>query len=249
LDEDGVKRNRFKRFWNFWKGPYFVKGMEGSNVVLQAFEKEKAITVHQNRVKRYIYPLRGLGAVGDARNGYLQSVLDHRKEEDGSIEYKVLWQLQRGQKVEWVDESLVPLNLVLDYFDHFGVVQDKSKEIREMRRQKKKQGIRIDEEGKMDLGKSIGIQRTTKEDDKRGETSRQENSGSDQVTDLVDNERDCGDGSVGQADSRTARVPTIPANNTHSFKRQQQQKSITGLGSSAQLPPRRSPRLAQGGGV
>jgi hypothetical protein len=126
-EEEEPKKNKFKRFWTFWKGPYFVKGMEGSNVVLQAFEKDKRMVVHQNRVKRYIYPLRGLGAAGDARNGYLKAVLGHKKEANGLMEYKVIWQLQRGEKVEWVDESIVPLNLVLEYFDRLGIVVEDEK--------------------------------------------------------------------------------------------------------------------------
>ena len=86
------------------------------NVVLKAFEKDKPITVHHSRVKRYLYPLRGLGAIGDARNGYLSMVLDQKKV-DGNTQYKVSWQLQRGTKIEWIDESIVPLQLILDYLD------------------------------------------------------------------------------------------------------------------------------------
>jgi hypothetical protein len=237
LDEEGKNQNRFKRFWNFWKGPYFVKGMEGSNVVLQAFERERAITVHQNRVKRYIYPLRGLGAVGDARNGYLQSVLDHKKEEDGSIEYKVLWQLQRGQKVEWVDESLVPLNMVLDYFDRLGIiVEDKSEETKEMR--KMIQGQRTDHQGKMDFGNSKGIVSHNHQDDEEGDTNVKS-------SDVVGTERV--GGSKRQADSSSARSPSPPASNkTASIKGSTHPRSKGRVGSSAQQPPRRSPRLAQG---
>jgi hypothetical protein len=244
LDDEGINQNRFKRFWNFWKGPYFVKGMEGSNVVLQAFERDKAYTVHQNRVKRYIYPLRGLGAVGDARNGYLQDVLDHRKEDDGSREYKVLWQLQRGQKIEWVDESLVPLNLILEYLDRLGIVPvDDTNWREELKRwTKMKDGERTDHQGKKDLGHGKGTDVSDHQDDEEGDGHTdlkvkgggvQVRKGGGEVTERV------GGKSGRQLRSRVAPQGATSTRNTPSRSGSTKQ----GVDSSARPPPRRSPRL------
>jgi hypothetical protein len=119
VEEEGNKKlGKFKRLWTHWRGPYFVVEVKGDNVLVAkgGASKESQRWVNQVRVRRYLYPLRGLADEGVKRGGYINQIIG-RKLLRGSIQYQVVWVTPQGEKKEWIREGLVPYSLVQRYFE------------------------------------------------------------------------------------------------------------------------------------
>jgi len=112
--KDGVK---YKRMWKFWKGPYFVLEVMGPNVKIVEKLDGKSQVVHRNRVRKYRYPLRGLGVEGQRREGYLLKVVGEKQLKDGRKKYRAVWRTLSGDVLDWVEEGIVPYQLVKQYLE------------------------------------------------------------------------------------------------------------------------------------
>ena len=111
LDSKGLVA---RRAWRPWTGPYFVTALDGSNATIHNGKGSGSVTVHRNRLRRYVYPIYGMQPSGASPPAYMEKVTDVRTER-GRKQYEALWRTATSTYQEWVDESLVPAFLVQEY--------------------------------------------------------------------------------------------------------------------------------------
>jgi transposase InsO family protein len=116
--EGDAKLGKFRRLWTQWKGPYFIKEVQGDNLLVAkgGASREKDKLIHHVRARRYLYPLRGLADEGVKREGYINQVIGHRSNR-GQMQFQVVWVTPQGEKKEWVRQGIVPYSLVQRYFE------------------------------------------------------------------------------------------------------------------------------------
>jgi transposase InsO family protein len=105
-----------KRLFAHWKGPYFVRSLEGQNAVIRDAQTLEDKKVHRNLLRRYLYPLAGLDVEGRRRGAYVRKVLDQRGQRNAR-EYLVEWRGPDGSEEDWLSEEMTPANLVEEYED------------------------------------------------------------------------------------------------------------------------------------
>ena len=70
--------------------------------------------MHRNRLRRYVYPLAGLDDNGSRRGAFLEKVKGRRIRQ-GQVEYLGVWKNKDGTEDEWLEDQVVPGNLIEDY--------------------------------------------------------------------------------------------------------------------------------------
>jgi hypothetical protein len=117
-DKGDSKLGKYRRLWTQWRGPYFIKEVQGDNLLVAkgGASREKDKLIHHVRARRYLYPLRGLADEGVKREGYINQVIGHRSNR-GQKQYQVVWVTPQGEKKEWVRQGIVPYMLIQRYFE------------------------------------------------------------------------------------------------------------------------------------